>query len=148
MKKRNDPSYPLLSVINKLTLTFNEFGDFLEQQEIKYRFGRNCQTKPNDDQKSLDMENMRGTTYLYGAGVVGGVCLLIIEFVLRRCLRAPQRLRRPHMATRPPRTSVRHVVVHWRKHLLLRYHKRKRNAALELHANNYDQRTKSYHLSD
>ncbi|KAH7939110.1 hypothetical protein HPB52_005873 [Rhipicephalus sanguineus] len=63
-----------------------QFGGYMEQLDSKWiiRDGEKCETKNERTPATLGLTNMAGVFILVGAGIVGGIGLIVIEIVYKK----------------------------------------------------------------
>ncbi|KAH9380360.1 hypothetical protein HPB48_014527 [Haemaphysalis longicornis] len=74
--------------VDKVTLTLLEMHEsgYMEQLDSKWiiRDGEKCETKNERTPATLGLTNMAGVFILVGAGIVGGIGLIVIEIVYKK----------------------------------------------------------------
>ncbi|KAG0418372.1 hypothetical protein HPB47_004894, partial [Ixodes persulcatus] len=74
--------------VDKVTLTLLEMHEsgYMEQLDSKWiiRGGEKCETKNERTPATLGLTNMAGVFILVGAGIVGGIGLIVIEIVYKK----------------------------------------------------------------
>lgn len=74
--------------MDKVTLTLLEMHEsgYMEQLDSKWiiRGGEKCETKNERTPATLGLTNMAGVFILVGAGIVGGIGLIVIEIVYKK----------------------------------------------------------------
>lgn len=94
--------------VDKVTLTLLEMHEsgYMEQLDSKWiiRDGEKCETKNERTPATLGLTNMAGVFILVGAGIVGGIGLIVIEIVYKK-----------HQTRRQRRLELaRHAADRWR----------------------------------
>ncbi|KAH7934307.1 hypothetical protein HPB49_024787 [Dermacentor silvarum] len=100
--------------VDKVTLTLLEMHEsgYMEQLDSKWiiRDGEKCETKNERTPATLGLTNMAGVFILVGAGIVGGIGLIVIEIVYKK--HQTRKQRRLELA-RHAADKWRGAVEHW-----------------------------------